>query len=118
MELSSPRFKALTVTIGFSFWFFIIASTIRVFSIELFVSFVLVVIILTQIFAKKVSKGLDTFAIINTKVFLGALFVSVMFFYGVFFKLLRIDLLRLQKKSTTYWLEMEELKQDRIFKQY
>ena len=76
------------------------------------------IVTITQIFAKKVSKGLDVFALANTKIFLGTLFVSIVFSYGLLFKFLRIDLLRLQKKSTTYWLEMEELKQDRIFKQY
>ena len=35
MELSSPRFKALAVTAGFSFWFVIITVGIGVFSFEL-----------------------------------------------------------------------------------
>src|SRR3989344_4605402 len=107
MELSSPRFKALAVTFGFSLWFFIITSAVEVFSIELFVVFVIVVITVTQIFSIKLSKALDVFAIVNTKVFLGILFVSVMSLYGIFFKVLRIDLLRLHKKQDTYWLKME-----------
>lgn len=118
MELSSPRFKAIAVTVGFSFWFYIATSTLKIFSIDVFVSFVIIVIITTQIFVKKISKGLDIFAVVNTKIFLGMLFIFVIFFYGIFFKLLKIDLLRLQRKSTTYWQEMEHLKQDRLFKQY
>jgi len=117
MEFSSPRFKALAVTFGLSLWFFIITSAAGVFSLELFALFVSAVITITQIFAIKLSKALDVFAMINTKVFLGILFVSVISLYGIFFKMLKIDLLRL-KKQNTYWLDMEQLKQSRIFKQY
>ena len=38
--------------------------------------------------------------------------------YGILFKILKIDLLRLKKQKDTYWLDMEELKSTRIFKQY
>ena len=40
MEFSSHRFKALTVSAGFSFWFFIISTALGFFSIEIFVIFV------------------------------------------------------------------------------
>ena len=36
MKLSSPRFKSLAVTFGFSFWFFIISTSIKYFSVEYF----------------------------------------------------------------------------------
>ena len=61
----------------------------------------------TQIFAKKISKGLDIFAIINTKVFLGILFIFVITIYGILFRFLKIDLLRLKKQNDSYWLEIE-----------
>ena len=77
MEVSSPRVKALAVTAGFTFWFFLITSAIGYFSLELLAIFLIFVILLTQIFAIKLSKGLDIFAIINTKIFLGILFVFV-----------------------------------------
>ena len=77
MKTSSPRFKSLAVTAGFSFWFFIISSTMSFFSIESFMVFILVVLVITQIFARKISKLLDIFAIINTKIFLGILFILV-----------------------------------------
>jgi hypothetical protein len=118
MELSSPRFKAITVTVGFSLWFFVITTALKIFSVELFVIFMLTTVIVTQVFARKVSRVLDAFAIINTKIFLGALFIFVMIPYGILFKFLRIDLLRLKKKPDTYWLEMEGLNRDGIFKQY
>ena len=118
MELSSPRFKALAVTAGFSFWFFIITSTIGVFSIEAFVIFIAITTSTTQIFSFKLSKALDIFAIINTKIFLGILFVFVISLYGIFFKVLRIDLLRLKKQSSSYWLDTDKIKQSTIFKQY
>ena len=118
MELSSPKFKALAVTAGFSLWFFIITSAIGLFSFELLVIFVAVTIAITQIFAVKLSKALDIFAIINTKVFLGILFVFVISLYGIFFKVLRIDLLRLKKQSSSYWLDTDKIKQSTIFKQY
>ena len=118
MELSSPRFKALAVTAGFSLWFFIISSVVGLFSIDVFVIFVAITISITQIFALKLSKALDIFAIINTKIFLGILFVFVISLYGIFFKVLHIDLLRLKKQSSSYWLDTDKIKQSTIFKQY
>jgi hypothetical protein len=118
MELSSPRFKALAVTAGFSFWFFIISSVIGLFSIEVFMIFVAITITITQIFALKLSKALDIFAIINTTIFLGILFICVVSFYGIFFKVMRIDLFRLKKQGTSYWLEIDKIKQSTSVKQY
>ena len=118
MNTSSPRFKSFAVTAGLSFWFFIITSSTGVFSIEVLMLFVISILIVTQIFAKKISKGLDIFAKINTKIFLGLLFVSVISIYGILFKLLRIDLLRLKKQSGTYWLDVESTSPNRIRKQY
>ena len=118
MELSSPRFKALAVTAGFSLWFFIISSATGLFSFEVFTIFVAILISITQIFAFKLSKALDIFALINTKVFLGILFIFVVSLYGVFFKVLCIDLLRLKKQSSSYWLDIDKIKQSTIFKQY
>ena len=118
MELSSPRFKALAVTAGFSFWFVIITVGIGIFSFELLGIFVAVTITTTQIFSIKLSKGLDIFAIINTKIFVGILFVFVISLYGIFFKVLHIDLLRLKKQSSSYWLDLDHIKQSTVFKQY
>ena len=118
MERSSSKFKALAVSAGFSLWFFIISNAIGIFSIELMASFVAIIIIVTQIFAVKLSKLLDIFAIYNTKIFLGILFVIIISLYGILFRVLRIDLLRLQKQQETYWLDIEQLKVYRIFKQY
>ena len=118
MELSSQRFKALAVTAGFSLWFFIISSAIGLFSLDAFAIFVAITIVITQIFAVKLSKALDIFAIINTKLFLGILFVFVISLYGIFFKVLHIDLLRLKKQSSSYWLDTDKIKQSTIFKQY
>jgi len=118
MELSSPRFKALTVSAGFTLWFFIITSILGVFTLEYFVIFVAVVFPLMQFLSIKVSSALDTFAIYNTKFFLGILFVFVISLYGIFFRVLRIDLLRTKKHNGTYWLEMEQLKPERLLKEY
>ena len=118
MQTSSPRFKSLAVTAGLSFWFFIITSSTGVFSIEILIIFVVAVLSVTQIFAKKISKGLDIFAIINTKIFLGILFGTIISIYGIFSRLLRIDLLRLKKQDGTYWLDVEQTKPLRIRKQY
>ena len=101
MQTSSPRFKSLAVTAGLSFWFFIITSSTGIFSIEIMIIFVVTVLSITQIFAKKISKGLDIFAIINTKIFLGILFVAVISLYGILFRLLKIDLLRLKKQNNS-----------------
>ena len=118
MELSSPRYKAFTVSAGLSFWFFVITSVFGIFSFEYLIIFVAIVFPLMQILSVKVSKILDLFAIYNTKFFLGILFVFVISLYGIFFRILRIDLLRLKKQNDTYWLQMEELKSFRILKQY
>jgi hypothetical protein len=118
MQTSSPRFKSLAVTAGLSFWFFIITSSTGIFSIEILIIFVAVILSITQIFTKKLSKGLDIFAIINTKIFLGILFSTVISIYGILFRLLRIDLLRLKKQDDTYWLDVEQTKPHRIRKQY
>jgi glycosyltransferase involved in cell wall biosynthesis len=118
MNASSPRFKSLAVTAGLSFWFSIITSSMGIFSIEILIIFVAVVLGVTQIFSKKISKGLDIFAIINTKIFLGILFGTIISIYGILFRLLQIDLLRLKKQNVTYWLEVEQTKPHRIRKQY
>jgi len=118
MQTSSPRFKSLAVSAGFSFWFLIITSSMGFFSLEIFVLFIGVIFSTTQIFAKKISKGLDLFATINTKIFLGILFIFIVSVYGILFRLLKIDLLRLKKQKNSYWLDVEQTKPDRIGKQY
>jgi hypothetical protein len=118
MNASSPRFKSLAVTAGLSFWFFIITTSMSIFSIEILIIFVTIVLSVTQIFAKKLSKGLDIFAIINTKIFLGILFGTIISIYGILFRLLQIDLLRLKKQNNSYWLDVEQTKLHRIRKQY
>ena len=118
MELSSPRFKALAVSVGISFWYTIIIITFGAFSIEAFIIFVVIVFPLMQLLSLKVSKVLDILAIFNTKFFLGLLFVTVFSLYGILFRILRIDLLRLKKQKETYWLQMEQLKPDRKFKEF
>ena len=118
MELSSPRFKAMAVTAGFSFWFFIISSAVGLFSFEALGIFIVATLALTQIFSLRLSRALDIFAIINTKIFLGILFIFVVSLYGIFFKMLHIDLLRLKKQSSSYWLDTDKIKQSTIFEQY
>ena len=118
MQTSSPRFKSIAVSAGLTFWFFIISSTAGFFSLEILLLFMGIIFSVTQIFTKKISKGLDIFAIINTKIFLGILFSTVISIYGILFRLLRIDLLRLKKQNGTYWLDVEQTKPHRIRKQY
>ena len=118
MELSSPRFKSVAVTAGLSFWFFIIISVSGMFSFEIILIFIGSVFAITQIFSSKISKGLDIFAIINTKIFLGALFIFVISIYGILFRIRRIDLFRLKKQNHTYWLDMEFDAPYRMNKQY
>jgi len=118
MQLSSPRFKSIAVTAGLTFWFIILTSATGYFSYESLLIFSLSILAMTQIFAYKVSKGLDKFAILNTAVFLGLLFIIVISIYGILFKLLRIDLLRLKKNKETYWLNVEDVNSERIVKQY
>ena len=117
MQTSSPRFKSLAVTAGLTFWFFIITSSIAIFTLELLAIFIITVLTITQIFALKISKGLDIFAIINTKIFLGILFVFVISIYGILFRFLRIDLLRLKKQKKSYWLGMQSTSNN-LEKQY
>ena len=118
MQLSSPRFKSIAVSAGLTFWFTIITTATGYFSFELLIIFLSVVLAITQIFSYKVSKGLDVFAIFNTKIFLGVLFIFMISTYGILFKVLRIDLLRLKKQKESYWLDIEDGKSERIRKQY
>ncbi len=118
MQTSSPRFKSIAVSAGLTFWFFIISSTAGFFSLEILLLFMGIIFSVTQIFTKKISKGLDIFAIINTKIFLGILFIFIISIYGILFRLLKIDLLRLKKQKNSYWLDVEQTKPDRIRKQY
>ncbi len=118
MKLSSPRYKALAVTIGSTVWFVIISSSIGLFSFEALAVFLIVTVSVTQVFSLKLSNALNIFAIFNTKIFLGALFVLVISVYGILFKVLKIDPLRTKKKDKTYWLNMEQLKDSRMTKQY
>ncbi len=118
MEHSSSKFKALAVSAGLSFWFFIISSITGIFSIEAMLLFILAIVIVSQIFAIKLSKALDVFAIINTKIFLGILFIFLVSIYGMIFRLLKIDLLRLKKQKETYWLATNDFKPNKISKQY
>jgi len=118
MKFSTQRFKALTVAAGFSFWFFIITSILGVFTFIYFAIFIVIVFPVMQIMSIKVSSALDTFAIYNTKFFLGIFFVFVISLYGIFFRILRIDLLRTKKQNESYWLEKEQLKPSRILKEY
>ena len=118
MQLSSPRFKSVAVTAGLTFWFVIITTTTGYFTFEFLLIFSLSILTITQIFSYKVSKGLDKFAIFNTKIFLGMLFVFVISIYGILFKLLQIDLLRLKKQEKSYWLDIEDSKPEKMVKQY
>ena len=118
MQLSSPRFKALAVSAGLTFSFFVIISASGFFSIEVMVSFILGIVAVSQIFAIKLSKVLDMIAVINTKIFLGILFIFLVSIYGIVFRLLRIDLLRLKKQKETYWLNPNDFKSNKISKQY
>ena len=118
MKLTSPRIKSLTVTAGLSFWFFIITLGLGIFSIEVFSIFVISLMTITQIFSSKISRMLNLFSIVNTKFFLGVLFIFVISIYGILFKLLRIDLLRLNKQNKTYWQSIEPYGHGRLRKQY
>ena len=118
MEHSTSRFKAIAVSAGFSFWFFIITSVTGIFSIEIMLSFILVIVIVSQIFAIKLSKALDVFAIINTKIFLGILFIFLVSIYGIVFRFLGIDLLRQKKHKGTYWLDITNFGSKKMSKQY
>ena len=118
MELSSNRFKSFAVTIGLSFWFFVITTTIGIFSTVYLGVFFVITLLVSQIFSKQLSKGLEKFAIFNTKFFLGILFITVISIYGIVFRILRVDLLRNKKKNDSYWLKIDQLPADRFLKQY
>lgn len=118
MEVSSPKFKALAVSFAMLIWFFIVTSILNIFSIESFIIFSISVFVVMQLLALKVSSVLDTFAIYNTRFFLTIMYLCIISVYGILFRLLRIDLLRLQKNGKSYWLEVKHIKESQIFKQY
>ena len=49
---------------------------------------------------------------------LGILFIFVVSIYGIFFRVLGIDLFRLKKQKSSYWLEIDNIKQSTLSKQY
>ncbi len=119
MKLSSPRFKAFSVSAGMSFWFFVIISTTGNFSVEILLGFIAGIVIITQLLAVKISKGLDIFAIVNTKIFLGILYIFIISVYGILFRILAIDFLSTKWKTQgTYWRNIEQLIEERTRKQY
>ncbi|MBL77304.1 MAG: hypothetical protein CL763_10345 [Chloroflexi bacterium] len=107
MNSSSHRFKSIAVTGGFSFWFYIIIASLGYFKIEYFLLFIGTLLLVTQLFSVRISKGLDIFAKVNTKIFLSILFVTIISLYGILFRFLKIDLLRLKKQKNSYWLDIE-----------
>jgi|TARA_B110000495_G_C23033338_1_gene616150 hypothetical protein len=118
MKLSSPRFKSMAVTLGFSFWFFIILNSVNIFSIEIFLIFIATVFVLTQLLSLKIESLLNYFAIINTKIFLGITFIGLIIPYGIFFKILKIDPLRTKIEGDSYWLKIDKIKDSNNWKQY
>jgi len=114
----TQRYKALAVSAGLTFWFFVITSTLGIFSLDYFVVFIVIIFPLMQLLAFKVSRVLDMFALFNTKIFLGLFFITIISLYGILLRVLQVDLIRLKKKDNTYWLSTEQLKEPRIFKQY
>lgn len=118
MELTSPRIKALTVSIAFILWFYVGTSIFGIFSLLTLIVFTIVIFTVMQILALRIASILNIFAMYNTKIFLGILFALVISVYGIYFKILRIDLLRLKTTNNTYWLEMKNINEERIFKQY
>ena len=106
------------MTAGLTFWFVILTSASGYFSYEYLLIFTASILGITQIFSYKVSKALDLFAIFNTKLFLGILFIFMISIYGILFKLLKIDLLRLKKQKESYWLNVNDPKSGNLRKQY
>ena len=105
----NPRLKSLAVTAGLSFWFYLIASAAGVLEPWHLLAFTSAVLVATQAFASRVSRGLDIVAVANTAAFLGLLFATLISLYGLLFRALRVDLLRargVRGGSGTYWLPM------------
>ena len=106
MHLPSHRLKALAVTAGLSFWFFMGTSAAGWFTVEALAAFACALLAVTQIFSRKLAAGLEIFAVLNTKFVLGAVFVLLISVYGIFFRVLMIDLLYIKWRDTaapTYW---------------
>ena len=111
----NPRLKSLAVTGGLSFWFYVITASAGVFDIWYLLAFAASVLAATQVFASRVSRGLDIVAIVNTAVFLGLLFATLISLYGLLFRALRVDLLRTQSKGQgTHWLPLHDGAHDTV----
>lgn len=111
----NPRLKSLAVTAGLSFWFYVFTASAGVFDVWYLLAFAASVLAVTQAFASRVSRGLDIVAIVNTAVFLGILFSTLISLYGLLFRALRVDLLRTRGGGTgTYWLPLHEGAHDTV----
>lgn len=102
----NPRLKSLAVTAGLSFWFYVFTASAGVFDAWYLLAFAGAVLAVTQAFASRVSRGLDIVAIVNTAVFLGILFATLISLYGLLFRALRVDLLRTRGDAGTHWLPL------------
>lgn len=105
----NPRLKSLAVTAGLSFWFYVITSSAGVLEPWHLLAFASAVLVATQSFAPRVSRGLDVVAIANTAVFLGLLFATLISLYGLLFRALGVDLLRARggrRTGGTHWLSI------------
>lgn len=110
----NPRLKSLAVTAGLSFWFYVFTASAGVFDVWYLLAFAGAVLAATQAFASRVSRGLDIVAIVNTAVFLGILFATLISLYGLLFRVLRVDLLRTRGDTDTYWLPLHEGAHDTV----
>ena len=72
----------------------------------------------TPISARHLIVDCISFDIVRTSSEKAKLVIFVISLYGIFFKILRIDLLRLRKQSSTYWLDLDDIKQSTVYKQY
>ena len=102
---TSPRLKSLALTAGLSSWFWILSSSAGVFAPEYLLAFAAAALATTQLLASRVERALDAVAVVNTAVFLGLLFATLISLYGLLFRALRVDLLRTARRDS-YWLPL------------
>ena len=101
------RAKAAAVASGASFWFAVLYWSAGQSDLWPVAAFAAAAFGLALPLARRISGALDAAAAVHSAVFLGAVFVALISLYGMYMRLLRIDLLG-RSEAGTYWRPREK----------
>ncbi len=101
------RAKAAAVASGASFWFAVLYYSAGQADFWPVAAFAAAAFGLALPLARRIQGALDAIAAANSALLLGAVFVTLVSLYGIYMRLLRIDLLG-RSEAGTYWVQREK----------